>query len=253
MKKINFIKYSLGLLLLVTVNGCGYQVSVPIEKTEYRAGETPARHLVILLGGRGAGPTYFEDHKWVEIARAHGVQVDFVAPYAHFGYYLRSQLHPRLKKDIVTPAKKLGYKSISLLGISMGGLGSLVYSDHFPEDIDRIYLIAPFLGKKDMTDKIRAAGGLANWQLNAGDESDTYHSVWRFLKDMTQDTRRRHHIFLGYGDRDHLPGHDLLADALPIQQVIKIPGNHKDAVFTKIWTQMLEQGFLDRKKEVVTK
>jgi len=215
-----------------------------MQVSKFPADKQPAKHLIILLSGRGASETYFEDNEWVEIAREHGSKVDFIAPYAHFGYYMTRTLLPRLNEDVIIPAKKLGYQTISVVGISMGGLGSILYSKKFPDDIDRIYLVAPFLGKEEVHEEIRQAGGLDKWELKKENAEDWNYFIWQRLKMIIKDPGLKKKIFLGYGEQDSLKGHDVLAQALPPQQVITLPGGHKDVVFAEIWKYMNKQGFL---------
>lgn len=240
-------------LLTVFLFGCGLYPSVPIEKMEFRAGDKLAKQLVVLLSGRGATASYFKDNNWVELARYNGIQVDFVAPHAHFGYYMTNALLPRLHQDVILPARQMGYESISLVGISMGGLGSILYSERFPEEIDSIYLFAPYLGDKKVHDEIRAAGGLANWQIKPENSQDWNHYIWRRLKEITDDEELNNKIFLGYGDEDKMQGLDLLEARLPREHVIKVSGGHKDVVFTRLWELMLEKGFLDFQAKVVSR
>ena len=77
------MKRYFSLLLTPFLFSCGLYPTVPIEQLEFRVGEKPAKHLVVLLSGRGATASYFKDNQWVELARQQGVTtVDFVAPHA---------------------------------------------------------------------------------------------------------------------------------------------------------------------------
>jgi len=238
------------LILVILLASCSPPISVPITRTDFRNGDTPSKHLVVLLSGRGAPASYFQDHQWVELAREYDVDADFVAPYAHFGYYMRQQLIPRLNEDVIEPAKKQGYETISLLGISMGGLGSILYSEKFPEDVDRIYLVAPYLGDEDVHDEIRSAGGLSVWQIREGNREDWEYFMWLRLKEITTDKKLKNKIYLGYGENDRLKGLDLLAQNIPAKHVLKIPGEHKDVTFKQVWKIMLERGFLNTQEKV---
>ncbi len=238
------MKRYLVLLISPFLFSCGLYPHAPMQISEFPADKQPAKHLIILLSGRGASDTYFQDNEWVKIAREYGSDVDFIAPFAHFGYYMSQSLLPRLNEDVIIPAKKRGYQTISIAGISMGGLGSILYSNKFPTDIDRIYLVSPFLGKDEVHEQIRKAGGLEQWQLNKEDKDDWNYFIWQRLKIITQDSELKKKIFLGYGEQDRLNGHELLAKALPQQQVITLPGGHKDVIFAEIWKLMNKQGFL---------
>ena len=215
-----------------------------MQISSFPADTQPAKHLIILLSGQGASDTYFEDNEWIEIAREKGSQVDFVAPYAHIGYYMTSSLLPRLHEDVILPAKKRGYETISIAGISMGGMGAILYSNKYPDDIDRIYLVSPYLGKEVVQEQIRQAGGLSRWHLNENEADDWNYFIWARLKEITDDPVKKEKIFLGYGDQDRLKGHDILTQALPKRQVFTLPGGHKDVIFAGIWKHMYEKGFL---------
>ena len=238
------MKRYLVLLMSPFLFSCGLYPHTPMQISKFPAAKQPAKHLIILLSGRGASDTYFEDNEWVEIARDYGSDVDFIAPYAHFGYYMSQSLVTRLNKDVIIPAKKHGYKSISIAGISMGGLGSILYSSKFPDDIDRIYLISPYLGKDDVQEQVRQAGGLGQWQLKDENADDWNYLIWQRLKLMLQDPEMKTKIFLGYGKQDRLNGHDVLAQDIPESQVISLSGGHKDVVFSDIWKAMYEKGFM---------
>lgn len=223
---------------------CGIYPSKPIEKQEFPVATTPKKHLLVLLSGRGASLDYFETHHWVEIAQQFTDDYDFVAPYAHYGYYMTRQLIPRLREDIILPARKAGYATISLAGISMGGLGALLYSERYPEDVDRLYLFAPFLGNDDVLQQIRDDGGLTHWQLREADRDDWNYSLWNWIAQLTTDPQKRAKLFLGYGDNDRLKGHDLLAQSLISDHVVNIAGRHDDDTFARLWEIMLSRGFL---------
>ena len=231
--------------LMILMTACSPPMTVPMQQTDFRTAEKYSKHLIVLLSGRGASANYFQEHQWVDLARKYQVDADFVAPYAHFGYYMAEQLVPRLHEDVIKPAKKQGYETISLLGISMGGLGTILYSESFPDDIDRIYLIAPYLADEDIHNEIRAAGGLPNWQIKADNREDWKYFLWDSLKRLTQNNNMKDRIYLGYGDKDRLKGHGLLAKNIPSQHVLKISGEHKDVTFKRVWEKMLEKGFLD--------
>ena len=53
-----------------------------------------------------------------------------------------------------------GYENIWLLGISMGGLGTLLYASEYPEQVDGVVLLAPFLGDRSAIETIVATGPL---------------------------------------------------------------------------------------------
>ena len=240
------VKILTAIMLCTFLFSCGLFPTNPIRSQEFRNVQQPKKHLIVLLSGRGATFDYFEKHQWVEIAAKYTQDYDFIAPFAHYGYYLSGKLVARLHEDIILPAKQLGYETISMAGISLGGLGCILYSEKYPDEIDRIYLFSPFLGKDAVHAQIKADGGLAKWHLRAENQDDWNYYIWRRIQEITNDPVQQHKLFLGYGDKDRLNGQDLLANALPQNQVIKLNGNHDDVTFIKLWQAMLQQDLLRR-------
>jgi pimeloyl-ACP methyl ester carboxylesterase len=241
MLKKSFLAVVCALLL-----SCGYNTTNPVQMQDFRDTNKPKKHLIVLLSGRGAPYDYFERQQWADIASQYSQDYDFVAPYLHYGYYMKGEVLTRLHEDVILPAKARGYKTISLAGISMGGLGCLLYSTKYPDDIDRIFLFAPFLGNNAVQEQIRADGGLEKWHLRDEDADDWNFYIWKRLQELAIEPQNKGKLYLNYGDKDRLRGHDLLAATLPISHVIKIPGNHDDVTFTRLWRAMLEQGGLKR-------
>jgi len=45
--------------------------------------------------------------------------------------------------------------------ISLGGLGALLYTMEYPQDVQRLMLLAPYVGQTDLVNEIADAGGVA--------------------------------------------------------------------------------------------
>jgi len=229
---------------------CGFYPSVPMEKVVYKNGASQNKVLVVLLRGFGGSISYFEDHNWIAAAKQISGYADFVAPDSHYGYYANKTFIERLHEDVILPAKKQGYQEIWLVGISMGGMGSILYSSKYPDDINRIYFFAPYLGDGEVQNEIRASGGIGKWHMAEQNAHNWQYAIWERLKTIIEDPSRHVKIFIGYGDKDKLDGHDLLAKYLPDNHIVKIPGGHKDAVFFRLWEIMLARGFLQPDKTI---
>ena len=116
----------------------------PIPSITSVVPDSSGKTLVVMLPGRGDRAENFVKADFVEIGnRQH---FDVIAVDAHFGYYNERNLIPRLHDDIIVPAKKRGYENIWMLGVSMGGFGSLLYAAEHPEMVSGVILLAPFLG-----------------------------------------------------------------------------------------------------------
>jgi len=131
---------------------------VPILSISATNENSSNNSLVIMLPGMGDRAEAFLTAGFLDAGDQWGF--DILAVDAHYGYYVERSLIPRLHEDIIIPARASGYERIWLLGVSMGGFGSLLYAEQHPEAIDGIILLAPYIGDPALANEIEAAGGL---------------------------------------------------------------------------------------------
>ncbi len=221
------------LALLLCCSGCAVFMPAPTPMTSLRD-ELPggdAKCLVVFLPGAGDEASDFVKYGFIEALRQKNLSVDVVAADATLGYYMRGIFPERVHEDVVAPARAKGYQQTWVMGMSMGGMGTLLYSHGHAAEVNGVLLLAPFLGDRWLSEEIRAAGGLAAWQGPAKRPltSDTYQrEVWRWLQAVTANQEQGPHLYLGWGTEDRLgePA-SLLAAALPEGHVFKVPGGHK--------------------------
>lgn len=65
-------------------------------------------------------------------------------------------------RKLLARQKKQGLR-VTVIGVSMGGLGALTYSLRFPGEVDEMLLLSPFVGEKELLAEIEQAGGLEKW------------------------------------------------------------------------------------------
>jgi pimeloyl-ACP methyl ester carboxylesterase len=225
----------------------------PLKTLTYTAEPVRNKHLIVFL--RGLGGTWhcllkpykcFETEGFVEAVRKRGLPFDMVAPDTHFGYYKDRTLEERLTEDVIKPAKASGYEKIWLVGVSMGGLGSVLYLRKHPEYFDGVLLLGPYLGGKSIVAEISKAGSVKEWNPGLYDgEKDWQRLIWDWLKQYCSDPAGRTPIFLGIGNQDrYYDAQKLLADGLPEDRVIIIAGGHRPSTFKRIWDIFLEKQIL---------
>jgi len=191
-----------------------------------------AKCLVVFLPGVGDVATDFEDKGFVESLRQRGLSVDVVSAQATLSYYADGSMVKRLGEDVLTPKKRAQYRQTWLIGLSMGGLGTLLYAHDHPHDITGVLTLAPFLGTPPFTRQIRDAGGLSKWhapqKVEVRDEDTTILELWRWLQAVTTGREKGPKLYFGYGaDDEAVPeSNDLLAAALPASRKFKVPGKH---------------------------
>jgi pimeloyl-ACP methyl ester carboxylesterase len=230
------------LLGLLSAGGCA---SVPAATTPMMTVADPANSgrgsLVVFLPGQGDRATDFVDHGMM----APLAGVDLLAADAHYGYYRSLSVVDRLEQDVIAPARASGYRRIILVGISMGGLGALLYSEAHPDTIDGLILIAPYLDDGPLAEEIANAGGLLAWSGEASAGEPYQREVWRSLQRRVNDGEM---IYLMYGSDDRFaPSLALLAAALPADAVLIGGGGHNWSTWMDLWRSFVAEGVLDRR------
>ena len=168
----------LAVLVAGLLSGCAF-LRPPTAPMAVTADDAPAtstpRVLLVLLPGVGDTPDDLIRHGMVEMVRERGIAADVVVADAHYGYYRTRQTVQRLWQDVIAPARSKGYQGVWLAGISIGGLGALLYGsaiEHGEQDpVTGVLSIAPYLGDDDVLQEVRAAGGLRSWQPSASRSS----------------------------------------------------------------------------------
>jgi pimeloyl-ACP methyl ester carboxylesterase len=197
--------------------------------------------LLVLLPGRFDRPDRFLKEGFLEEIHSRDLLVDVRVVDAHLGYYINRTVLKRLHEDIVRPASLRGYRQIWLVGISMGGLGSLLYAQAYPNDVTGLILLAPFLGDAAVTNEIASSGGLQGWDPPAPAPGDYQRSTWIWLKGYTEPSPARPLLYLGYGTQDRFsPANAMLGRWLPPERVFREAGGHDWSAWRKIWGRMLD-------------
>jgi pimeloyl-ACP methyl ester carboxylesterase len=232
------------MAVLVGWCGCGlfYRAPAPISTIPYTgADRTSPRDLLMLLPGRGDDATSFSEQGIVRIAQQADPSLDLVAVEATLGYYIHRNLIPRLMEDVVQPARARGYRSLRIAGISMGGIGALLFAQRHPEAVSDVIVVAPFLGDEEVIEEIERAGGVKAWRPPAQLDPDDYQrDLWRWLKGCTEGSTPCPRVLLGFGSEDRfVRSHQLLAAVLPPEQVAVVPGGHDWEPWRKLFATLL--------------
>jgi len=210
---------------------------IPIPRISTAIPDSPNRSLIVMLPGMGDRADTFIKTGFLRAGEPQ--DFDVLAVDAHFGYYRDRSLVIRLHEDIIVPAESAGYEHIWLLGISMGGFGSLLYAEQHPDMVAGVILLAPFLGEPETAQEISAAGGLQSW--SRGDASGLEArvlDVWTWLKDATTGAGGTP-IVLGFGHSDRLSkSYGPLIEALEPSRVYQMDGGHKWTTWSPLWARI---------------
>ena len=195
--------------------------------------------LVVLLPGAYDVPQDFKDYGFVNALRQRRIDADVQLVDSHIGYFTNQQIVQRLEDEVVRPAKTKGYKNIWFVGISLGGYGTLLYSMSKPTDIHGFFIMAPYMGPRDIPAEIHRQGGLKSWSSDVQGNMDV--DLWRWLQRYSTDASNLPLAYIGYGasDRFEKPN-QLLANVLPKEHGFVVPGGHDWATWQKLWANFLD-------------
>lgn len=234
-----------GLATLVLLAAGCYRpqpATVPLRTLAIPGSPADASCLVVFLPGRGDGPEDYVRHGFPERLRQAGSRCEMLALDSHLGYFFEHTITERLRDDVIAPARARGVREIWLVGISLGGLGSLLYDREHPGEVTGIVLLSPYLGEKEQVEPIAAAGGLRRWTPPAGLERTDLRGLWAWLQGLAKPEPGRPEVYLAFGARDRFAGaHRLLAEVLPPDHVITLPGRHNWRTWKRLWQAFLER------------
>ena len=185
-----------------------------------RVDEPPstAKQLVVLLPGRLTTPQEIDREGFTELARTAFPDARIVRPDLHIGYYRNRTAVDRLHEDIILPAQREGISKVTLVGISMGGLGAMLYDLEKPGVADELILLSPFLGEPEVIEEIQTAGDLQRWQEEPESERDFSRAIWKRIREREAKGLSAAPIKLGCGLSDRLAPTSRLAEReLPLR------------------------------------
>jgi pimeloyl-ACP methyl ester carboxylesterase len=197
---------------------------------------------VLLLPGAYTTPEDFLREGFVSEARQRVLPVDLAFVELKIQHLTDRTILRRLRHEVVLPARALGCTSIWLGGISLGGFVALAYAERYPQEIDGLCLLAPYLGNHIVTGEIERANGIQEW-APPGElaDDDDERRIWRFIK---EHRARPSPLHLGFGRDDRFAAsHRMMASALAPESVDVVPGGHEWPVWRQLWGNFLDARF----------
>jgi pimeloyl-ACP methyl ester carboxylesterase len=191
--------------------------------------------IVLFPGFEGEGVDY-KEQGFIDTMREQGFEADIMTLNIKPRIYFYDQFTEMFRNDVILPAKSKGYESVYLIGISMGGHGVLLYATMYPEDIESIFVISPFISGSMQSNAILKAGGIENWEDCPFIGWDQACNLWKSLKKYVSDPERKVNMFLGYGNNDvFVKECRILASLLPPENVFTVEGEHDWATWKRLW------------------
>jgi pimeloyl-ACP methyl ester carboxylesterase len=230
----------LWLLPLALLAGCTARgdATRPVP-TRFVPAIQPARRTVVFLPGRGDDLAGLQRHHAAQLIQQVWPDANVILTGLTMPYYTSGVASQRLHDEVIAPLEKQGHRPVWIAGISLGGMGALLYDDAYPGEVDGLLLLSPYLGDKSIHEQIRAAGGIQRWQ--AGPKQaigpDTFQrELWRSIQQWEQEPARANSVWLAYGDSERFRGAiEQMSPLLPNAHVLMLPGHHN----WKLWSKTL--------------
>lgn len=205
------------------------------------SGET-GRVLLVMLPGIGMEADEFAAHGFVSAVHDRRLPIDIVVARPELDLYLEANIAGSLHDSVIAPAMARGYRRLWLLGISVGGMGALLYTAARFALVDGLVLLAPFLGTPGTVAEVCSAGGITAWSPQKSRATAVERQMLLWLQSFLTSSPTRPALYLGFGRHDRFArGHGLLARHLPQNQVVVTEGGHDWPSWTALWLKMVER------------
>lgn len=196
---------------------------------------------IVLLPAALTSPDDFIANGFAEAIDACGLDVDLLIPDLHADCYLRSTavelLDQMLQQQVLNR-----YASLWLAGVSLGGYGVMQHarlSEIVLPPLKGRFLMAPYLGSREIVNAVNASGGIAAWPGEHSDLPDA--PLWLWLQRQGH-TELAQNLCVGCGTEDRFALSSRLLEALvPDRQVLSTVGDHSFATWRALWEQWLTE------------
>lgn len=198
----------------------------------------PALALALLSGSYTA-PEDFEREGFVAAVQARGIEAQVVMAEVRASDVADGSVLRSIGEDVIEPARARGARRIWLAGVSLGALAALGYAWRHAAELERIALLSPYPGTRELLGEIDAAGGLERWRPAFGDD-DVERAAWSWLRDHGRDARPAVDCYFASGDR-FADGQRRMARRLRNESVREVAGGHEWKDWHAMWIDYLER------------
>jgi pimeloyl-ACP methyl ester carboxylesterase len=197
---------------------------------------------VILMPGAFHSPEQFVEAGFDSAVRARYPQLNLVVAAPQLEHLSDRRWIKVLHDEVIVPARR-DTTPLWLGGVSLGAFKALRFAAQYPDAIDGLCLLAPYLGSRLVAAEIKASGGIAGWRAQVQGEDDDERRVWQYVAGLGSSAHATP-VFLGYGRADRFADtQQLLAHSLPVARSTTnvMEGGHDWPVWRQLWDRFLQR------------
>lgn len=191
-----------------------------------------------LLSGSYATAEDFVREGFVAQVEASGIAAWIAMAEVRAAHFSDGTIVERIRASVVERARERGLTRVWLAGVSLGGLAALAYAARHARDLERIVLLSPYPGTRELMREIDSAGGLDAWQPPASG-ANPEQEAWAWLRDRAPGPPAVDCYFAS-GDR-FVEGQRRIAARLPPHAAHESAGGHEWEDWRRMWTDFLER------------
>ncbi len=195
----------------------------------------PSPLVLVLLSGTYSEPEDFVRQGFVEAVEARGIAAEVVMAQTRAAYFSDGSIVRRIRDHVVVPARERGGERVWMTGLSLGALAALAYVARHGRDVERLALLSPYPGTREVLREIDAAGGLAAWTPPRLGE-DAERDAWSWLRRADGSIPVECHF--ASGDR-FAEGQRRITRCLPQAAVHEVAGGHEWKDWRGMWIDFL--------------
>jgi len=239
--KIKIILLAVIQLLILSACVRPRPAEIPMPFEFFSTGSNSTDELIVFLPGRGDDIDAFQRAGFIDMLMESERPLDAVVADAHLGYYYQGVLADRVHQDILLPFQQKGYKRFIIVGSSLGGYGSLWINNDYNELISGVVLLAPYLGKNSVINKIESAGSLDAWRSQLEGEPTPDDKVWLWIADLeNRESPETQSVILAVGKKDKFnEAARLLSRSIPDSRLFLNNGGHDWKTWRALWAEIL--------------
>jgi hypothetical protein len=196
--------------------------------------------LLLLVPGMGMTAEDFYTKGMVDAVTQCGRQVSVATVDPGPDAYLDGSVESRLLDGIAEAQLAAGASRLWLAGISLGCQAILRCVRLRPNLSAGLILLTPYIASTGLIAEVTRTGGLRRWVTENADRTDTERLLLQWLATASLADLPRILVGRALDDR-FVATADRLAEILPADHVISVPGGHDWASWRSLWDMILRQ------------